>query len=102
MSVTTSVFLVYLLVLAGMALWSRRETHTVSGYFIAGKKLPPWVVAFSRRSDRDAKAWATVRRALQHRGALWHNLALKFTTPAPTVRRSARAGGHGNDHRRTQ
>jgi len=54
MSTTTSVFLVYLLVLAGLALWSRRETRTMSGYFIAGKKLPPWVVAFSTNATGES------------------------------------------------
>jgi sodium/proline symporter len=54
MSITTSVFLVYLLVLAGLALWSRRESRTISGYFIAGKKLPPWVVAFSTNATGES------------------------------------------------
>jgi sodium/proline symporter len=54
MSTTTSVFLVYLLVLAGLALWSRRESQTMSGYFIAGKSLPPWVVAFSTNATGES------------------------------------------------
>jgi len=54
MSVITIVFLVYLAVLMGMALWSRKETHTMSGYFIAGKKLPPWVVAFSTNATGES------------------------------------------------
>jgi len=54
MGTTTSVFLVYLLVLAGLALWSRREARTISGYFIAGKKLPPWVVAFSTNATGES------------------------------------------------
>lgn len=54
MSVITAVFLVYLAVLAGLALWSRQETHTLSGYFIAGKKLPPWVVAFSTNATGES------------------------------------------------
>jgi sodium/proline symporter len=54
MNMTTSVFLVYLLVLAGLALWSRRESGTISGYFIAGKKLPPWVVAFSTNATGES------------------------------------------------
>ena len=54
MSTTTSVFLVYLLVLAGLALWSRREAQTMSGYFIAGKSLPPWVVAFSTNATGES------------------------------------------------
>lgn len=54
MSVITIVFLMYLAVLAGLALWSRDETHTMSGYFIAGKKLPPWVVAFSTNATGES------------------------------------------------
>jgi sodium/proline symporter len=50
----TAVFGVYLLVLTGLALWSRRESRTVSGYFIAGKKLPPWVVAFSTNATGES------------------------------------------------
>jgi sodium/proline symporter len=48
------VFGVYLLVLAGFALWSRSESRTMSGYFIAGKKLPPWVVAFSTNATGES------------------------------------------------
>jgi sodium/proline symporter len=54
MTVITLVFLIYLAVLAGLAIWSRRETHSVSGYFIAGKKLPPWVVAFSTNATGES------------------------------------------------
>ncbi len=54
MSVITIVFVVYLAVLIGLALWSRQETHTMSGYFIAGKKLPPWVVAFSTNATGES------------------------------------------------
>ena len=38
----TWVFIVYLGALIGLALWSRRETRTVEGYFLAGRKLP-WI-----------------------------------------------------------
>jgi len=54
MSVVTIVFVIYLAVLAGFALWSRKETHSMSGYFIAGKKLPPWVVAFSTNATGES------------------------------------------------
>jgi len=54
MSVLSIVFLIYLLILVVLALWSRRETHTMSGYFIAGKKLPPWVVAFSTNATGES------------------------------------------------
>jgi len=54
MSVIAIVFVVYLLILAALALWSRREAQTMSGYFIAGKKLPPWVVAFSTNATGES------------------------------------------------
>jgi sodium/proline symporter len=54
MSIILTVFIIYLAILAGVALWSRRETHTMSGYFIAGKKLPPWVVAFSTNATGES------------------------------------------------
>lgn len=41
------VFMAYLLVLGALAFWSRSESKSLQGYFLAGKKLPPWVVAFS-------------------------------------------------------
>ena len=54
MSVITVIFIFYLAVLAGLAIWSRAETHSMSGYFIAGKKLPPWVVAFSTNATGES------------------------------------------------
>lgn len=54
MSVITVIFIIYLVILAGLALWSRSETHSMSGYFIAGKKLPPWVVAFSTNATGES------------------------------------------------
>jgi sodium/proline symporter len=54
LSTITIVFVFYLAILAGLAIWSRRETHTMSGYFIAGKKLPPWVVAFSTNATGES------------------------------------------------
>jgi sodium/proline symporter len=54
MSTAVMVLLVYLLFLAGFALWSRRETRTLSGFFLAGKKLPFWVVAFSTNATGES------------------------------------------------
>ncbi len=54
MSTTVIVLVVYLVVLAALAIWSRRETHTLSGYFLAGKKLPYWVVAFSTNATGES------------------------------------------------
>ena len=54
MSTTITVLIVYLGILAALAIWSRRETHTLSGYYLAGKKLPYWVVAFSTNATGES------------------------------------------------
>lgn len=54
MSTPVIVLLVFLLVLVGVAVWSRRETRTLSGFFLAGKKLPWWVVAFSTNATGES------------------------------------------------
>jgi sodium/proline symporter len=48
------VAVVYLGLLAIFAVWSRRETHTLEGYYLAGKKLPYWVVAFSTNATGES------------------------------------------------
>jgi sodium/proline symporter len=53
-SVTISVLVVYLCLLAGFGIWSRKETHTLSGFYLAGKKLPAWVVAFSTNATGES------------------------------------------------
>ena len=54
MSTTITVLIVYLGVLASVAYWSRHETHTLSGFYLAGKKLPFWVVAFSTNATGES------------------------------------------------
>ncbi len=54
LSGTSIVFSAYLVVLLALALWSRRETRTLDGYFLAGKKLPSWVVAFSTNATGES------------------------------------------------
>lgn len=54
MSTTVTVLIVYLGVLAALAIWSRRETHTLAGFYLAGKKLPYWVVAFSTNATGES------------------------------------------------
>ena len=54
MSTTIIVLIVYLAILAALAVWSRRETHTLAGYYLAGKKLPYWVVAFSTNATGES------------------------------------------------
>jgi sodium/proline symporter len=47
---------VYLLILLVIGLWGGRESHDVAGYYVAGKKLPSWVIAFSSNSTGES-AW---------------------------------------------
>lgn len=46
MPVIVWIFVVYLIIVAALAFWSRKKSQTISGCFIGGKKLPPRVVAF--------------------------------------------------------
>jgi sodium/proline symporter len=48
------VLIVYLGLLATFAIWSRRETASLSGFYLAGKKLPFWVVAFSTNATGES------------------------------------------------
>ena len=43
----------YLLVLVGLGWWSRRESN-LDGYYVAGKSLPSWVVAFSSNATGES------------------------------------------------
>ena len=54
MNALAVVFVGYLLVLAGLAVWSRRETRSLDGYYLAGRKLPSWVVAFSTNATGES------------------------------------------------
>ena len=51
-----AVVVVYLLILFAIGLWGGRESNTVAGYFVAGKKLPSWVIAFSSNATGE-NAW---------------------------------------------
>ncbi len=54
MTITIAVLVIYLGFLAAFAIWSRSETKTLSGYYLAGKKLPYWVVAFSTNATGES------------------------------------------------
>jgi sodium/proline symporter len=54
MSTPIAVLAAYLAILVALALWSRRETKSLSGFFLAGKKLPYWVVAFSTNATGES------------------------------------------------
>ena len=48
------VLVIYLLVLLAIGVWGGRESKSVAGYFVAGKKLPSWVIAFSSNSTGES------------------------------------------------
>ena len=56
MAVIVGVLVVYLFVLLGLGLWASRISGSVAGYYVAEKKLPSWVIAFSSNSTGES-AW---------------------------------------------
>jgi len=46
----------YLVLLLAIGLWSSRESGDLKGYYVAGKRLPSWVVAFSSNATGES-AW---------------------------------------------
>ncbi len=54
LQVIVVIFVVYLLLLTGLAIWSSKGSTDIEGYFIAGKKLPYWVVAFSTNATGES------------------------------------------------
>jgi sodium/proline symporter len=54
MTATIVVLVGYLATLAALAVWSRRETRSLKGFYLAGKKLPYWVVAFSTNATGES------------------------------------------------
>jgi len=55
-SVIIAVLVGYLLVLLAIGFWSSRESHDLKGYYVAGKRLPAWVIAFSSNATGES-AW---------------------------------------------
>ena len=55
-SAIIAVVVVYGIVLLAIGLWGGRESGSVAGYYVAGKKLPSWVIAFSSNSTGES-AW---------------------------------------------
>ena len=51
-----AVVLGYLAVLVGLGLWGSRGSHDISGYYVGGKELPSWVIAFSSNTTGES-AW---------------------------------------------
>ena len=54
LQIIIAVFAVYLLATVLIAAWCSRESGSVGGYFIAGKKLPHWVVAVSMNATGES------------------------------------------------
>jgi sodium/proline symporter len=46
----------YLLILLGIGFWGSRESGDLMGYYVAGKRLPAWVIAFSSNATGES-AW---------------------------------------------
>ncbi len=55
-STILAVLLSYLAVMVAIGWWARRESRDVAGYYVAGKKLPSWVIAFSSNATGES-AW---------------------------------------------
>ena len=51
-----AVLIAYGLVLLGIGVWGRGESKSLAGYYVAGKKLPSWVIAFSTNATGES-AW---------------------------------------------
>ncbi len=54
--VVLAVLGLYLTILLGIGLWSRKDGHDLEGYYVAGKRLPSWVIAFSSNATGES-AW---------------------------------------------
>ena len=51
-----SVLVGYLVILLGIGFWGGRESRDLKGYYVAGKRLPAWVIAFSSNATGES-AW---------------------------------------------
>jgi sodium/proline symporter len=55
-SVIITVLVAYLVVLLAIGWWGGRESGDVAGYYVAHKRLPSWVIAFSSNATGES-AW---------------------------------------------
>ena len=53
-SAIIGVLVFYFAVLIGIGWWASRESRSVSGFYVAGKKLPSWVIAFSSNTTGES------------------------------------------------
>ena len=56
MDLISTIFVIYLLFLLLIGIFSYRFSKTQEDYFLAGRKLGPWVPAFSERASGES-AW---------------------------------------------
>ncbi len=54
--VVAGVVVAYCVVLAALGIWARKDTRSVRGFYLAKKRLPSWVVAFSSNATGES-AW---------------------------------------------
>ena len=52
--VILSVLAAYLVILFAIGIWGGRESSTVKDYYVAGKRLPSWVIAFSNNATGES------------------------------------------------
>ncbi|MBT8078456.1 MAG: sodium/proline symporter [Gammaproteobacteria bacterium] len=52
--IISSILAVYLAILFAIAIWSRSAAGTLEGYYLAGRKLPFWVAAFSANATGES------------------------------------------------
>ncbi|HAK55099.1 MAG TPA: sodium:proline symporter, partial [Acidobacteria bacterium] len=49
-----SVLVVYLAILLAIGAWGARDSRSLAGYYLAGKRLPAWVIAFSSNATGES------------------------------------------------
>ena len=54
MNAIIAVLFGYLAVLLAIGIWARRSSENMAGYYIAGKRLPSWVIAFSSNATGES------------------------------------------------
>jgi len=83
MSILILAFLVYLIILVIIGIWSSRFNKTVDDFLIAGRKLGTWPVAISAEAS-DMSGWLVLglpgRSFVYGIGALWTSIGVAFGT----------------------
>ena len=53
-AIISTVLVVYLAILFGIAIWSRSSASSIEGYYLADRRLPFWVAAFSANATGES------------------------------------------------